>query len=192
MSTTAGGKFTVLFPLVSSYSDLSGRHLELSALRRLDDADREAHRPANSAGVGNKGRIMWTVLNPLDSRPNPRLIRRARSKCVRRRVLHTKATAERASRRLRATSRLFGMLHLVPAGVLKTAKPLTPTRKSQFKTHSCRVRRKHERLPSNGLIRSNPAIGSSLYSGLPSAGSLQIRSYVKDLERLALHRPVGN
>ncbi len=64
-----------------------------------------------------------------------------------------------------------GGLHLVPAGVLETAKPLTPARKSRLKRHSCRVRRKRERLPSNGLIQSNPAIGSSLYSGLPAPGT---------------------
>ena len=46
----------------------------------------------------------------------------------------------------------------------------------RFKTHSCRVRRNRERLPSNGLIQSNPASGSSLYSDNLSAGSLQIRS----------------
>ena len=30
---------------------------------------------------------------------------------------------------------------------------------SSIRNHSCRVRRKHERLPSNALIQSNPAIG---------------------------------
>ena len=49
--------------------------------------------------------------------------------------------------------RSYGMPCLAPVGVFETAKALTPTRQSQFKTHSCRVRRKRERLPSNGLIQ---------------------------------------
>ena len=50
-----------------------------------------------------------------------------------------------------------------------------PTVAARSKTHSCRVRRKRERLPSNGLIQSNPAISLSPLLAPPSAGLLQIR-----------------
>jgi hypothetical protein len=46
-----------------------------------------------------------------------------------------------------------------------------------FNTHSCRVRRRHERLPSSGCIESDPAVTFRLTPGDHLAGSLPIQSY---------------
>ena len=57
LSATAGGQISVGFLLLSACQGLSARHLELSALRRPDDADREAHCSANPAALSKRKRL---------------------------------------------------------------------------------------------------------------------------------------
>ena len=51
-----------------------------------------------------------------------------------------------------------------------------PDRQSRFNTHTCRVRRKRGRLPSNVSIRSDPALNIPPLHEQSCAGSLQIES----------------